>query len=78
MSCEQAEKEHADALSARVAAANELKAYEDALFGSQSPPPILLSDADVEALERLGAEVVKAERAVKEKSAAYEEAKRRH
>ncbi len=78
MSCEQAEKEHADALSARVAAANELKAYEDALFGSQSPPPILLSDADLEALTRLGAAARDAERVVKEKLGAYEEAKGRH
>ncbi len=78
MSCEQAEKEHADALSAHAAAAKELKAYEDALFGSQSPPPILLSDSDVEALKRLEAEEQETERVAKEKLAAYEEAKRHH
>ncbi len=78
MSCEQAEQEHADALSAHAAAAQELKAYEDALFGSQSPPPILLSDADLEALERLGAVARDAERVVQEKLGAYEEAKARH
>ncbi len=78
MSCEQAEKEHAVALSAHAAAAKELKAYEDALFGSQSPPPILLSDADLEALERLGAVVRDAERTLQEKAGAYEEAKGQH
>lgn len=78
MSCERAKQEHAAAVSAHAAAAKEHKAYEDALFGSQSPPPILLSDADVEALQRLEAEVRKTERVVEEKLTAFDEAKRQH
>ncbi len=65
-------------MNAYAAAAKEHKAYEAALFGSQSPPPILLSDADVEALARLEAEERETERVVKEKLAAYEAAKRGH
>ncbi len=78
MSCENARQEHVDAMEAHAAALHQLKRHEGAMVGSQSPPPILVSDQDVETLDRLEAAVGAAAQLEHEKSAAYANAKRSH
>ncbi len=78
MSCERPKQEHEEAAQALAAAVERLKQFDAAMFGSQSPPPILLSDQDVELLDRLEAEEHEAAQIEQETARAYEEARRRH
>ena len=65
-------------MEAHAAALRELKRHEGAMVGAQSPPPILVSDQDVETLDRLEAAVRAAAQLEQEKSEAYAKAKRSH
>jgi hypothetical protein len=78
VSCENARQEHVDAMEAHAAAVRQLKRHEGAMVGAQSPPPILVSDQDVETLNRLEAAVGAAAQLEHEKSEAYANAKRSH
>lgn len=78
MSCERQMQEHEEAAQALAAAVDRLKKFDAAMFGSQSPPPILLSDQDVELLDRLEAEEREAAQTEQETARAYEEARRGH
>lgn len=78
MSCEQARQEYEEAAEAHAVAVRQLKRQEGMMFAGTSPAAILLSDQDLEAIRRLEAEEEETGRLEREKSLAYEQAKRSH